>query len=383
MNAVPTICYPYVGREVGGSHISSLGLIKNLDPGRYKPIIVLQYGNGPMYDLFRDEGLQPIVSPPISDLPPPGAEPPVSMFLKAVRALPGLTRFLKTSGAKIVHGNDGRTNAFWGAPAKLAGLKLVWHNRGNPRAKGLRLGAPLIADQVLSVSHFASPAPGPLSAASKNKVVYSPFDTDLDIDRGKARASIIEELKAPEDTKFVGYFGWMIDRKRPLLFVDAIAELKRQHPDQDTRGLMFGEAEPEMMERVKARIEERGVSDNVALMGFRKPGAAWIAGCDALAVPAVEEPFGRTLIEAMLTGTPVIATRSGGNPEAITDRETGVIVAPENAQALAEGIWSVISSPDYAKALAGAARTDAKRRFGINVHAEAVMQVYDNLVGGA
>jgi glycosyltransferase involved in cell wall biosynthesis len=382
-NSVPKICYPYVGPDIGGSHISSVDLIKNIDRTRYEPIVVLQQLHGPIYDMFRDEGLNPVEGPQVSIHALPGNESGLSLMTKAIRSLPSAIEYLKTLGAVIVHGNDGRTNAIWGPPTKLAGLKLVWHNRGSPRAKGLRYGAPVFADRVVSVSRFASPAPGMISASNKNKVIHSPFDTSLYVDRAEARAAIVSELNVSDKTKFVGYFGWMIERKRPLLFIDMIAELRDQHPDSDVRGLIFGEGEPGTLAQVKERIAERNIADRVILMGFRKRGAFWIGGCDALAVPAVDEPFGRTIIEAMLTGTPVIATLSGGNPEAIRDGETGVLVPAEDAKALANGVWSVISNPKFAETLSENARVDAKSRFGIKTHAEAVMRIYDELIGGS
>ena len=60
-------------------------------------------------------------------------------------------------------------------------------------------------------------------------------------------------------------------------------------------------------------------------------------------VPAIDEPFGRTLIEAMLIGTPVVATASGGNVEAIRDGRNGLLVPPEDAEALAIACRSLLS----------------------------------------
>jgi glycosyltransferase involved in cell wall biosynthesis len=67
----------------------------------------------------------------------------------------------------------------------------------------------------------------------------------------------------------------------------------------------------------------------VKLMGYRSPGPFWIAACDQLVVPAVGEPFGRTLVEAMLVGTPVVAARSGGNMEAL-EGGMGLLVEPDD-----------------------------------------------------
>src|SRR3546814_8094871 len=77
-------------------------------------------------------------------------------------------------------------------------------------------------------------------------------------------------------------------------------------------------------------------------------------------VPAIDEPFGRTLIEAMLVGTPIVATRSGGNIEALRDGDIGQLVQPESASALAAACQRYCDSPAFAKSMADRARTDAR-----------------------
>jgi glycosyltransferase involved in cell wall biosynthesis len=116
-------------------------------------------------------------------------------------------------------------------------------------------------------------------------------------------------------------------------------------------------------------------------MGFRYPPECWIAACDVLLVPAVDEPFGRTLIEAMLLGTVVVAAASGGNLEAIRDGETGYLVPPDDAAACAGQILRVVREPELCATVVAAARRDALSRFGLRQHAEAIMRVYDAMLG--
>jgi glycosyltransferase involved in cell wall biosynthesis len=97
-------------------------------------------------------------------------------------------------------------------------------------------------------------------------------------------------------------------------------------------------------------------------------------------VPAIDEPFGRTLIEAMLVGTPVVATASGGNIEAIRDGHNGLLVPPENAEALAEGCRSLLADVGRHRAIAETARAQARARFGEMAHANAVMALYGEML---
>jgi glycosyltransferase involved in cell wall biosynthesis len=105
-----------------------------------------------------------------------------------------------------------------------------------------------------------------------------------------------------------------------------------------------------------------------------------MAACDILLVPAVDEPFGRTLIEAMLLGTVVVAAASGGNPEAIRDGITGHLVPADDAVAFAERTLGLLADAAQRCAVADAARRDALERFGLRQHAAAIMRVYDAML---
>jgi len=377
-----TVCFPFVGRLVGGSHISACGLIRKLDRSRFRPLVLVQHGEGAVAEMLTQAGVPFEIAPDTPDLEH-GRPVDAATALRLFSAAPGLARFLRRRGVDIVHCNDGRTVATWALAARLSGARLFWHHRGSPRAAGLRFVAPLLADRVAAVSHFASPAPGLYSAASRSRVIPSPFDTTTQHDRHAAREALLAALPGAGDaTRIVAFSGAMIARKRPLLFVEAVAALRRLRPGHDVRGVLFGEALDGMGERVSARAAALGVGEHIHCLGYRTPGPFWLAGSDLLMVPAVDEPFGRTLIEAMLVGTPVVATASGGNVEAIRDGETGTIVPPEDAEALAAGCLALLDDPPRYRRIADAARVDARSRFGEAAHAEAVMAVYDEMLAG-
>jgi glycosyltransferase involved in cell wall biosynthesis len=143
---------------------------------------------------------------------------------------------------------------------------------------------------------------------------------------------------------------------------------------------MFGQDRQELAPGIMQRAAARGVADCVRLMGFRNPPEPWLAACDILLVPAVDEPFGRTLIEAMLLGTVVVAAASGGNPEAIREGVTGHLVPADDAVAFAQRTLGLLTAPARHAALADAARRDALERFGLRQHAAAIMGVYDAML---
>jgi glycosyltransferase involved in cell wall biosynthesis len=191
---------------------------------------------------------------------------------------------------------------------------------------------------------------------------------------------LVGELRCAPNARVVAFFGSLVARKRPLVFVDAIAEMRARAPDLPLAAPIFGQDRQDLTAAIRQRAAAKGVADCVHLMGFRHPPEPWMAACDVLLVPAVDEPFGRTLIEAMLLGTVVVAAASGGNPEAIRDGVTGHLVPPDNAVAFAERTLGLLADPARTSALAHAARRDALTRFALRQHAAAIMGVYDAML---
>lgn len=215
-------------------------------------------------------------------------------------------------------------------------------------------------------------------------VVYSPFEHPVAFpDRAKSRAALLSELGCPPDTRFAGYFGGLIDRKRPVGFVDIVAAFKKRHPDIGIMGLLFGESAPggpKLELAVMDRAAELGISESIKLMGFRRPIDRFMAGVDVKLVPAVSEPFGRTLIESMMLGTPVVATDHGGNPEAILHGKTGFLVAPEDSEAFVQPIHALLTDRELWERISADARRDALSRFSVESHVNSIVQIYDSLM---
>lgn len=366
------------GDSLGGSHQSLLGLLQRLDPAQYRVLVVVEREGGRLARHFAE--FQVMVDPAAPKRPfAPGRPLGPLKFLSTLAGVRSRARLLREQNVAIVHSNDGRTHATWALAAKLAGARLLWHHRADPEARGLRYVAPLLADQLVTVSRFSLPTGRSSRVLREAQVVFSPFDTDVSADRGTVRRRLLDELDAPENALLCGYFGLFLDRKRPLPFIDAIARLK-QMTDRPVFGLMFGEAEHDEIEAaMRQRIASQGLEHSVRLMGYRSPGWEWIAACDVLLVPAVGEPLGRTLVEAMLVGTPIVAARAGGNPEAILEG-CGLLVEPDNPAAMAEATAGLLGDPQATAAIVDKARASARERFAASRHVEAITSIYQSLL---
>jgi glycosyltransferase involved in cell wall biosynthesis len=207
-------------------------------------------------------------------------------------------------------------------------------------------------------------------------VVPNPFGlAPFGVDRAASRARLVQELRAPADARIVGFVGNLTEQKRPLLFIEMAAKL-RQGGNDDFVFPMFGETREPMRSDVQSLISERGLDGRCVLLGARRPIEPWIAGCDILVVPGVNEGLGRTVIEANLCGTPVVAAADGGHLEIVSHGKTGLLVTPDDPSAFAEAVRRLAEKPDYAGELAAAAAWSAASRFSLKNHTDTVFQLY-------
>lgn len=381
------ILFPFAGDTgLGGSHVSALDLVAGLDRDRFQPVILLHQRAGKVGEYARDLGLEFQVA---ENLPllrsrntPRKGDVGIGRYLLNLRRMVAEIRRLDL---QIVHTNEGRIHTNWVLPTRLAGRKHLWHHRQDPRAFGVNKLAPILSDQIVSVSYFARPAAPIRNIDDRFTVVRSPFDLSGAIpDKAAARQAILAELGLPANSLLLGWFGTLTERKKPTRFVEAVAEIARALPDRPVHGLLFGgdvETHSALRQRCAERAAAFGIADNIHLMGFRSPLPPYMAGVDVNLVTALHEPFGRTLIESMYLGTPVIATAHGGNPEAITDGVTGFLVPAEDPRAFVPPVAILAADPVRREAIIAAARADVLTNYGQDKHVRAISRIYEQLAG--
>ena len=370
------VCFPFVGDRIGGSHISTLTLIDSLDRSRFEPMIVL-HEEGPLADLLRDRGLDYELLPLAEYV---GTGQGMLQHGRAIlRTLPRLRSFLRRRGVALLHGNDTRINLTWSLPAALARVPLIWHQRalfGSSRLNALMIRA---AARVIAISRFIESGL-PVVARGKSTVIDNPFAPPPTLDRQVCHRALCEELGLPPETRILGLFCNLIAWKRPLQVVEvAVALDRRQAPPFAV--VVFGDDRHGLGADMRARATEAGLQDCLFLMGFRTPIWSCIAACDLLLATAEDEPFGRTLVEAMLLGTPVIASDSGGHREIVADPDHGVLVPLGDASVMAEAALHLLNDDAAHRSLAERANAQALRRYDRQAHARAVESLYGSAVG--
>jgi D-inositol-3-phosphate glycosyltransferase len=136
--------------------------------------------------------------------------------------------------------------------------------------------------------------------------------------------------------------------------------------------------------RLLALARSAGVADRVSFVGrvSRAEAPALIRSADVVVCAPWYEPFGIVPLEAMACGRPVVGTAVGGLRDTVVDGETGVLVAPQEPDALAAALRELLPDPDRREAMGRHAADRARRRYSWPSIAAATEQVYAELLAG-
>jgi glycosyltransferase involved in cell wall biosynthesis len=180
-----------------------------------------------------------------------------------------------------------------------------------------------------------------------NAVDVSAFRPDA-----AARAKVRREWGIDPDDRVIGSLGRLDREKRPDLLIEAFAAVAAAWPG--TRLVIAGAGPGEA--RLEEEARRRGLLDRCRVLGHRPDAEDVLRGFDVFVQASDSEGSPYSLLEAMATGTPVIATAVGDAPTLIRDRIDGILVGPGDAAALARAIEDTLRQPEAAGGRAAAAR---------------------------
>ncbi len=164
-----------------------------------------------------------------------------------------------------------------------------------------------------------------------------------------------------------------VARLVPQKGIDVAVRALEQLPE-DTVLVVLSSTQEER-ETLLALARALGVDRRVFLLGRVPDVAAWLRRADVLVHPARWEGFGLGVLEAMLAGLPVVASRVSSLPELVVDGETGLLVAPDDPASLAAAVESALARPE----LGAAGRERALHAFSVAAMADRTRALYERL----
>ena len=169
----------------------------------------------------------------------------------------------------------------------------------------------------------------------------------------------------------VGVFSRLAPWKGQHVLIDALTAVP------DVHALFVGDAlfpgDETYAEQLRVQARRHGLTHRVHFLGFRDDIPTLMHAVDVVAhTSTAPEPFGRVIVEGMLAGRPVVATRAGGPTEIIQDDVNGKLVPPGDADQLANVLRAFLSDPATTTRLAERGRKDARARFSIDAMHESI-----------
>jgi glycosyltransferase involved in cell wall biosynthesis len=211
------------------------------------------------------------------------------------------------------------------------------------------------------------------------RVVYNGIDAAPFGARSADPCAVRAELGLP-DGPLIGMFSRFHPWKGQHVAVEALHQM---HPS--VHAILVGDAlfgEDGYVQAVREQVGHLGLSDRVRLLGFRQDVPRLLGAVDLVVHPSVEpEPFGRTILEAMLAGKPVVAARGGGADELIVDQVTGLFVPPGDPAELASAAAGLLADPSRRRAMGQAGAEIARRSFGVTSMLAGIDQVIGEVLG--
>jgi sugar transferase (PEP-CTERM/EpsH1 system associated) len=179
----------------------------------------------------------------------------------------------------------------------------------------------------------------------------------------------------------LGTVGRMQTVKAQPLLARAFVEVLQRRPMLRSRLRLVLVGDGALRAECETVLRDAGVSEFAWMAGERGDVPNIMRGLDCFVLPSLAEGISNTILEAMASGLPVLATRVGGNADLVVHGQTGLIVPPGDTVALAEGILQFVDAPERAVAMGRAGRAAVELRFSLPAMVAAYETVYEKVLG--
>lgn len=369
----------------GGGGQSLLQLLKTIDKNLIEPMVMLPKAKGHLGQLLIDRNAGIVIEEP-SLFPTPSSYFNASRswltkaFLQIINLLRllyltlcKLPRFIKLNEIDLLYSNTSETRFVSSLSGWISGIKAIWHLRNVPTRSSytfFKLLAKLPSVQkviTLSRSHqniFQN-------LTTKHVLVYNGIDLD-EFDPAKIHKRLRKDFTLQEDAFILAMTGRLVHKKGHIHFLRAGRLLIDQCPNQKIYlAIIGGSFSPEQdayklsLSKLAYRLQ---ISEHVIFTDYQTDIKPYLHDVNVVVVPSLwPEPFGRTALESMALGKPVIGYNTGGIGEIISHNETGLLCEMGNINQLVEAMICLAMDREKLFRFGKNARERAENIFDIKV----------------
>ena len=352
------------GREWRGGQRQSFLLAKELRKRGFLVDFVVQPGS-PLHERIKEGDLRPL---------------PVKMRSEFdAIAISRLALAMKRRKCQLVHFHDAHSVAVGTAAASLAKvpIRIISRRVDFPLKKNFlsRKKYTKDIDRIVAVSEGVKKVliHGGVDpyriAVVPDGIDFTPFQ------RAGSSGYLRKELSLGITDFLVGIVAHLADHKGHKYLIEASRILKERAPD--IKVIIVGEG-PLRMELTR-QASDIQVDEMIFFLGFRDDVPQILASLDLFVLSSYLEGMGSSLMDAMASRLPIVATDVGGIPEVVTHGETGLLVPARDPQALADAILKLYGDRAYAKRLGDSGCDVVQEKFSAEAMASQVADLYEEL----
>jgi glycosyltransferase involved in cell wall biosynthesis len=310
-------------------------------------------------------------------------------IFKDFRALLELIHLLKRGKYDIVHTHNSKAGFLGRLSAKIAKVPIIvhtihgfaFHEYERPPRRLLFIllekFAAKFAGRLITVSQPLTKWGLEIGVGSPEK--YVTIYDGIEIDKFQVKIDIHkkrQEFGIKPGDKVVGAVAKLWEGKGHKTILEAAKTVVKKSPQ--VRFIFVGEGY--LRKELESYARDLGVSDYVIFAGFREDIPEVTAIFDIAVLVSLFEGLGRVLLEAMVLGKPVVATRVGGIVDVVKDGETGILVSPEDPEGLARAITTLLEDENSARRMGEAGKRRIDSKFTARTMVERIEQVYEKLL---
>ena len=358
--------------EIGGAERELLVMLDRLPQRGYRPIVVCQ-DRGPLVVELERRGIETRMAPM-----PPWRK--LFAYLNRPAAVRALHDVIAAVRPAVIHVND-----IWWVPqtlravAGLPAVPIVAHVRQEIEPPKVRRYELEQAGLVFPVSRQIQRSLEKGGVRPERlQTLYSGLDMTRVMDQ-KSGLDARRRFGIPAEAPVLGTVANLFERKGYEVMIEALPMIVNASPA--VHYLIVGSGDAAYEARLKAMVEILGLESRVHFAGFQESVYPCLAAMDLYVHPALMEGFGIAVLEAMAMRKPVVATATGGLPEIVQEGETGMLVPPGDADALAKAVSSLLQDPARCRQLGEAGRTRVAAHFTVEAMMDQLVSGYESLLG--
>ena len=347
------------GANMGGSHVALLLILNNL-PNRYKPFFVLDQ-EGQFSNKLKEQGKSYTVSSKLK------IAIHRNIFKKAYQLIKVVWlqyKYIVKNKIDLIHVSDEDLPSIYILAGILSRVPVIWHHHNVIIPTRLNKLCVWLSKYNIFVSQYLKN----LSPKVKGNIIYNPIEKPLKTKDRNTQHAVTK----------IGFFSNLYTRKRADVFIKAISMLYKQHKTFEC--FVYGDERDLKYTDLKKMLETNEVRKKCTFSLFKSDIQSSMLEMDMIITPAIDEPYGRVLIEAMSLKVPVIASNSAGHKEIIEDNVTGFFFEKDDPADLCHKMLFVINNTQYVSGIVDQAYKRVLEKNGIEGHMELIDSLYKSVL---